>query len=218
MDDLNIDPNDDPNIEKRSIFDCVKNPQLKKDRQNAIDGGEYLSTFFFSRIFLLYTFKESFDFSVVTEHPVLPANDRTRYDLGVKHWAPTQIKSIHPSIAIPMDWITLLISEGKYGKASNAEIATAENQVYLKCVSYVSNDAHKNAVWALTYYGSYFRVWAYDKGSKCLIPFFPNNKSQGKGTYLDIQGNEEKFKIVTEYMKENKTPNIEEFDDIWNRL
>ncbi|KKO96535.1 hypothetical protein THAR02_11361 [Trichoderma harzianum] len=151
------------------------------------------------------------------EHPVLPANDQTRYDLGVKHWAPTQMKSIHPSMAIPMGWIPLFFAEGKHGKASQAEIRRAEQQVYLKCLSYVSNHANKNAVWAVTYYGPYFRVWAYVKGSKCLTPFFPN-KSQEKGAYLDIQGNEENFEIVTQYMKDNNTPNIEEFDDIWNRL
>ncbi|KAL7952303.1 hypothetical protein V8C34DRAFT_323823 [Trichoderma compactum] len=134
-------------------------------------------------------------------------------DFALKVWRPVLDGKTFPSTSIKHGYVFFVIGQGKRGKASPHDVATVEEQAFDTCESFVYKEKEVESVWVITYYGPYYRIWAYDVAFNQLVPFFPNtDEYSARDTYVDLRGSEKKLEIVAQYIKKNLRPNTQEFD------
>ncbi|KAL7897728.1 hypothetical protein HDV63DRAFT_47639 [Trichoderma sp. SZMC 28014] len=205
----------DPGIDSSTTecLDCEKNPQLKHLRELALAGGEHHATNFWQHVFNKHAFTEKI-YNIATEFPPQGYDDQSRMDMAVQIWEPV-MRKVHHSSPTQYRFTLFIAGEGKRGNATPKDIETVEEQVFDKCERYIAQEEGPSSVWAFTYFGPFFRLWAYHPAFTELVAFLPGAQERsGRESYLDLRGNETKFTAAVVYMKEERRPITENLDTL----
>lgn len=98
------------------------------------------------------------------------------------------------------------VGEAKSGKAGHREILNVEQQAFNRS-NEVLEHTEREAVWAMTFYGSRARLWACCRGKRHLEPVYPLDKERGKKElYKDIKHHEDAILKRFEYLMQFPTP------------
>ncbi|XP_044714523.1 uncharacterized protein HRG_11911 [Hirsutella rhossiliensis] len=99
-----------------------------------------------------------------------------------------------------------LIGQAKKGKASPSHISRVEAQAHQLCQEYLVENKLQS-VWAMTYFGTKARIWACERKSKYLAPFYPFEGELGdRDAYADIVECESHFTWAFQKVKEIAVP------------
>ncbi|ODA77198.1 hypothetical protein RJ55_06825 [Drechmeria coniospora] len=108
-----------------------------------------------------------------------------------------------------------LIGQAKKGKASPSHISTVEGQAHQLCQEYLEAN-ELQSVWAMTYFGTKARLWACERKSKYLAPFYPYEGRLGdRDAYLDIVECEDYFAWAFYKVKEIPVPDPKTFYQLY---
>lgn len=141
---------------------------------------------------------------VSTGKPPARHEDLHRSDILVEH---CQDSELH----------VFLVCQKHCGPVDSKVISDMERKAYKRSMAYLMASG-RDAVWALTCWGPFFRIWVCRRhGPSHLEPFYPQwRRGHSPGAYLDIKYATAEFHECFDFMKRHKRPRSTILTDLRN--